>query len=88
MGPMAFLPLRRKLYYGFYHPQNPSSSAGFEPTYRGSSGKHANHYTTKGDRNSFIHNVNTKQTVKEDVHIPNADLIRYQKRVYYQPLKV
>jgi hypothetical protein len=41
MGPTALLPLRRKVCYGFYHPQNPSFSAGFEPASLGSSGKHA-----------------------------------------------
>jgi hypothetical protein len=29
--------------------KNPSSSAGFKPANLGSSGKHANHYTTEGD---------------------------------------
>jgi len=31
MGPTALLPLRRKAYWGFFRPKNPTASAGFEP---------------------------------------------------------
>ena len=31
MGPTALLPLRRKVCCGFFHPKNPTASAGFEP---------------------------------------------------------
>jgi hypothetical protein len=31
MGQTALLPLRRKACCGFFHPKNPTASAGFEP---------------------------------------------------------
>jgi len=31
MGPTALLPLRRKAYWGFFRPKNPTASTGFEP---------------------------------------------------------
>jgi hypothetical protein len=64
MGPTALLPLRRKAFYGFYHPQNPSSSAGFEHANLGSSDKHANHYTTEGDFESFHPYLNLRLSHK------------------------
>jgi hypothetical protein len=37
----ALLPLRRKACWGFFRPENPTSSAGFEPTNLGTRGRHA-----------------------------------------------
>ena len=41
MGPTAVLPLRRKACWGFFHPKNPTASAGFEPANLGTKGQHA-----------------------------------------------
>jgi len=40
MGPMALLPLRRKVCRGFFRPKNPMASAGFEPANLGTKGQH------------------------------------------------
>jgi hypothetical protein len=40
MGPTALLPLRRKAYWGFFHPKNPTASVGFEPANLGTKGQH------------------------------------------------
>jgi hypothetical protein len=45
MGPPALLPLPRAA--NFYRPWKSISSARFELANHGSSGKHANHYTTE-----------------------------------------
>ena len=39
MGPTALLPLRRKAYWGFFRPKNPTASAGFEPANLGTKGQ-------------------------------------------------
>ena len=41
MGPTALFPLRRKACWGFFHPKNPTASAGFEPANLGTKGQHA-----------------------------------------------
>ena len=41
MGPTALLPLRRKAYWGFFRPKNPTASAGFESANVGTKGQHA-----------------------------------------------
>ena len=41
IGPTALLPLRRKVYWGFFRPKNPTASAGFEPANSGTKGQHA-----------------------------------------------
>jgi hypothetical protein len=41
MGQMALLPLRRKVWWGFFRPKNPTASAGFEPANLGTKGQHA-----------------------------------------------
>ena len=41
MGPTALLPLWRKVCWGFFHPKNPTASAGFEPANLGTKGQHA-----------------------------------------------
>ena len=38
MGQILLLPLRRKAYWGFLRPKNPTSSAGFEPANLGARG--------------------------------------------------
>jgi hypothetical protein len=40
MGQMVLLPLRRKACWGFFHPKNPTASAGFEPANLGTKGQH------------------------------------------------
>jgi len=37
----TLLPLRRKVCWGFFHPKNPTASAGFEPANLGTKGQHA-----------------------------------------------
>jgi len=44
---MALLPVRRKACWGFFHPKNPTASAGFEPANLGSKGQHATPRPTK-----------------------------------------
>jgi hypothetical protein len=41
MGPTALLPLRRKAYWGFFRPKNPTASAGCKPANLGTKGQHA-----------------------------------------------
>jgi hypothetical protein len=41
MGQAALLPLRRRACWGFFHPKNPTASAGFEPANLGTGGQHA-----------------------------------------------
>ena len=41
MEPMALLNLRRKAYWEFFRPKNPTASAGFEPANLGTKGQHA-----------------------------------------------
>ena len=41
MGPTALLPVRRKACWGFFRPNNPTASAGFEPANLGTKGQHA-----------------------------------------------
>ena len=41
MGPTALLPLQRKACWGFFHPKNPTTSAGFEPANLGTKGQYA-----------------------------------------------
>jgi hypothetical protein len=43
MGPTVLLPLRRKPCWGFFRPNNPTASAGFELANLGTRGQHANH---------------------------------------------
>jgi hypothetical protein len=50
VGPTALLLLRRNSCCGFFSIENPSFSAGFKPAILGSNGKHANQYTTEGDK--------------------------------------
>jgi hypothetical protein len=40
-GQTVLLPLRRKACWGFFHPKNPTASAGFEPANLGTKGQHA-----------------------------------------------
>jgi hypothetical protein len=47
MGQIIWLPLRRKVCWGFLHEKNPTASARFEPANSGTSGQHANHQTTE-----------------------------------------
>jgi len=41
MGPTALFPLRRKEFWGFFRPKNPTASAGCEPVNLGTKGQHA-----------------------------------------------
>jgi hypothetical protein len=41
MGQAALPALRRKAYWGFFRPKNPTASAGFEPAKLGTKGQHA-----------------------------------------------
>jgi hypothetical protein len=41
MGPTALLPLRRKAYWGFFCPKNPTALAGCEPANLGTKSRHA-----------------------------------------------
>jgi hypothetical protein len=43
MGQMALLPLRRKACWGFFRPEFPTASAGFEPAILGTRCENANH---------------------------------------------
>jgi len=54
MGPTALLPLQRKACWGFFHPKNPTASAGFEPANLGTKGQHA----TPRPPNRSIQNYN------------------------------
>jgi hypothetical protein len=47
MGPTALLPLWRKADWGFFHPKNPTASAGFEPANLHTRDQHANHQITE-----------------------------------------
>jgi hypothetical protein len=40
MGQTVLLPLRRKACWGFFHPKNPTASAGFEPANSGTRGQY------------------------------------------------
>ena len=41
MGHTALLPLRKKAYWGFFRPKNPTVSAGFDAANLGTKGQHA-----------------------------------------------
>ena len=41
MGQTALLPFQRKACWGFFRPENPTASAGFEPANLGTKGQHA-----------------------------------------------
>jgi hypothetical protein len=47
MGPLALLPIRRKVCCGLLSPLKSIASAGFEPATLASSDKHINHYITE-----------------------------------------
>jgi hypothetical protein len=47
MGQTVLLSLRRKACCGFFRPKNPTALAGYEPAMLGTSGQHANQWTTE-----------------------------------------
>jgi hypothetical protein len=57
MGPMAFLPLRRKGCWGFFRPKNPTASAGCEPANLGTKGQHATSRPLKPLHGIHRHNI-------------------------------
>jgi len=47
MGPTVLLPLRRKACSGFFHPKNPTASAGFEPANLGTKASGSAHISVQ-----------------------------------------
>jgi hypothetical protein len=65
MGPTALLPLRRKGCWGFFRPENPTASAGFEPANLDTKGQHAVPRPPKPYLNDYVErNVSNSQNLE------------------------